>query len=113
MVNCIGWPQVKALLGPYLVLLASTVNGYEGTGRSLSLKLLQQLRSQAARSSGGSKDASSGSTVSLGSFREASLIEPIRCDAKDDEMDYYHTLKPQRLALCIGDAYLVMMWVDM
>lgn len=37
---------VKALMGPYLVFLASTINGYEGTGRSLSLKLLQQLRTQ-------------------------------------------------------------------
>jgi N-acetyltransferase 10 len=31
-------------MGPYLVFLASTINGYEGTGRSLSLKLIQQLR---------------------------------------------------------------------
>ena len=35
---------VKQLLGPYLVFLSSTVNGYEGTGRSLSLKLIHQLR---------------------------------------------------------------------
>lgn len=28
-------PLVKALLGPYLVFMASTINGYEGTGRSL------------------------------------------------------------------------------
>lgn len=41
-------PFVKAMLGPYLVFLASTINGYEGTGRSLSLKLLQQLRTQVA-----------------------------------------------------------------
>ncbi|CAG9859781.1 unnamed protein product [Phyllotreta striolata] len=40
-------PFVKAMLGPYLVFLASTINGYEGTGRSLSLKLLNQLRTQA------------------------------------------------------------------
>ncbi len=39
-------PLVKNLLGPYLVFLASTINGYEGTGRSLSLKLLDQLRKQ-------------------------------------------------------------------
>lgn len=39
--------------GPFLVFLASTINGYEGTGRSLSLKLLQQLREQ---SSGSKKD---------------------------------------------------------
>lgn len=31
---------VKNLLGPYLIFLSSTINGYEGTGRSLSLKLL-------------------------------------------------------------------------
>ncbi|VIO96799.1 Uncharacterized protein BM_BM13933 [Brugia malayi] len=45
----IPFPIVKNLIsGPYLVFLASTVSGYEGTGRSLSLKLLQQLREQAA-----------------------------------------------------------------
>ena len=33
-------------MGPYLVFLSSTVNGYEGTGRALSLKLIQQLRMQ-------------------------------------------------------------------
>ncbi|KAG2014403.1 N-acetyltransferase 10 [Coprinopsis cinerea AmutBmut pab1-1] len=37
-------PLVRRLLGPYLVFMASTINGYEGTGRSLSLKLIQQLR---------------------------------------------------------------------
>ncbi|MBW0471210.1 hypothetical protein O181_010925 [Austropuccinia psidii MF-1] len=35
---------VKNLIGPYLVFMASTINGYEGTGRSLSLKLIAQLR---------------------------------------------------------------------
>ena len=29
--------------------MASTINGYEGTGRSLSLKLLDQLRQQSSR----------------------------------------------------------------
>ncbi|GAA99312.1 uncharacterized protein L969DRAFT_93775 [Mixia osmundae IAM 14324] len=37
-------PLVRKLIGPYLVFLSSTINGYEGTGRSLSLKLIQQLR---------------------------------------------------------------------
>lgn len=41
-------PLVKSLLGPYLVFMASTVNGYEGTGRSLSLKLIQELRQKNA-----------------------------------------------------------------
>lgn len=39
-------PLVRKLLGPYLVFMASTINGYEGTGRSLSIKLIQQLREQ-------------------------------------------------------------------
>ena len=32
----------------FLVFMASTINGYEGTGRSLSLKLLDQLRKQSS-----------------------------------------------------------------
>lgn len=43
-------PTVKKLLGPYLVFISSTVNGYEGTGRALSLKLIQQLRTQQSAS---------------------------------------------------------------
>ena len=39
-------PTVKKLLGPYVTFLSSTVHGYEGTGRALSLKLLSELRSQ-------------------------------------------------------------------
>ena len=39
-------PTVKALLGQYVVFLSSTIHGYEGTGRALSLKLLNSLRQQ-------------------------------------------------------------------
>ena len=39
-------PVLKKLFGRYLVFLSSSVNGYEGTGRALSLKLLQNLRQQ-------------------------------------------------------------------
>ena len=40
-------PVVKKLMGGgHLSLLSSTIHGYEGTGRSLSLKLIQQLRVQ-------------------------------------------------------------------
>jgi len=49
-------PLVKALMGPYLVFLSSTIDGYEGTGRSLSMKLLNQLRKRSAESSSGSQD---------------------------------------------------------
>lgn len=37
---------VKKMLGPYLVFMASTINGYEGTGRSLSLKLISQIQKE-------------------------------------------------------------------
>jgi len=37
-------PLVRNLVGPYLVFTASIIDGYEGAGRSLSLKLIQQLR---------------------------------------------------------------------
>jgi N-acetyltransferase 10 len=33
-------PYVIQFFGPYCILLSSTINGYEGTGRSLSLKLI-------------------------------------------------------------------------
>ncbi|KAJ3224271.1 N-acetyltransferase 10 [Clydaea vesicula] len=55
-------PIVKKLLGPYLVFMASTINGYEGTGRSLSLKLLKQLREQAH---GGTKPTGENSDVTV------------------------------------------------
>ncbi len=44
-------PLVKSLMGPYLVFMASTVNGYEGTGRSLSLKLINDLRRRQGQAS--------------------------------------------------------------
>ncbi|KAI0032794.1 GNAT acetyltransferase 2-domain-containing protein [Vararia minispora EC-137] len=66
-------PLVKNLMGPYLVFLASTINGYEGTGRSLSLKLIQQLRASTRPSL--TKDART--------LREIKLETPIRYSAGD------------------------------
>ena len=86
-------PLVRKLMGPYLVFMASTINGYEGTGRSLSLKLIQQLREQSRGSAklNGAGDAevadrSSGKATTSGdsasgrgrSLREITLTEPIR-----------------------------------
>lgn len=84
-------PLVRKLMGPYLVFMASTINGYEGTGRSLSLKLIQQLRDQSrggakpsgdqrvANRSDGDKAADGAySSVSSRSLREITLSEPIR-----------------------------------
>lgn len=59
-------PLVRKLMGPYLIFMASTINGYEGTGRSLSLKLISQLRD------------STKSGVSGRALKEITLSEPIR-----------------------------------
>ncbi|XP_041725052.2 RNA cytidine acetyltransferase [Coregonus clupeaformis] len=75
-------PLVKKLLGPYLVFMASTINGYEGTGRSLSLKLIQQLRQQSSESQQSlSAENRSTNTARLNaarSLQEVSLHESIR-----------------------------------
>lgn len=42
-------PTVRALLGDRLTFMSSTVNGYEGTGRALSLKLIKELRDSKGR----------------------------------------------------------------
>lgn len=39
-------PLVKKMLGNHLIFMASTINGYEGTGRSLSLKLIAQIQKE-------------------------------------------------------------------
>ncbi|KAJ9615289.1 N-acetyltransferase 10 [Cladophialophora chaetospira] len=85
-------PLVRKLMGPYLVFMASTINGYEGTGRSLSLKLIQQLREQsrgiaatngadvevADKATGKSTKDNQKSYTSGRSLREITLSEPIR-----------------------------------
>lgn len=73
-------PYVKAMLGPYLIFLASTINGYEGTGRSLSLKLLQQLRTQTVGSnSHGKNDKEQNEKTLIGrQLHEMTLEESIR-----------------------------------
>lgn len=75
-------PLVKKLMGPYLVFMASTINGYEGTGRSLSLKLIQQLRQQSAESqqslSAENKNTNTARLAAARSLHEVSLHESIR-----------------------------------
>lgn len=71
-------PVVKSLLGPYLVFLSSTVNGYEGTGRSLSLKLIQQLEEQSHLPTKNVESSQSGRL-----FRKIELNEPIRYASGD------------------------------
>jgi len=90
-------PLVRNLIGPYLVFMASTVNGYEGTGRSLSLKLIQQLREstrpslakeptadQATASTSVSKKTAYKAAPKSRSLREIKLETPIRYSAGDN-----------------------------
>jgi N-acetyltransferase 10 len=42
-------PIVKKLMGNRLTFMSSTVNGYEGTGRALSLKLIKEMRDLKSR----------------------------------------------------------------
>ncbi|KAJ4970584.1 hypothetical protein NE237_003683 [Protea cynaroides] len=80
-------PVVKSLLGPYLVFLSSTVNGYEGTGRSLSLKLLQQLEEQSQMSA-----KTIGGTLSGRVFKKVELSESIRYASGDPIESWLHGL---------------------
>ena len=92
-------PLVRKLMGPYLVFMASTINGYEGTGRSLSLKLIQQLREQSRgvakimndekitdRTANSKTNDGAYSASSSRSLREITLSEPIRY-AQDDGVE--------------------------
>merc|ERR1712240_538161 len=74
-------PLVKSLLGPYLVFMASTINGYEGTGRSLSLKLLEQLRQQSATAA--KPEGQSDSAITGRNLHEVELKESIRYRSGD------------------------------
>lgn len=88
-------PVVRQLLGPYIVFLSSTVNGYEGTGRSLSLKLVKQLRRQTV-----SDDAVAGR-----SLKEITLEEPIRYALHDGIEKWLNDL----LCLdCVGDDFRIL-----
>lgn len=89
-------PLVRQLIGPYLVFMASTINGYEGTGRSLSLKLIKQLREQSrtAPANGNTETADratgkasiSEDIQAARKLREITLAEPIRY-AKGDPVE--------------------------
>ncbi|KAK4232017.1 hypothetical protein QBC38DRAFT_506406 [Podospora fimiseda] len=97
-------PLVKKLMGPYLVFMASTISGYEGTGRSLSLKLIKQLREQSMsgmnpngagavevdRSSG--KATKESTAVGGRSLKEITLSEPIRYAQGDNVENWLNTL---------------------
>ncbi|KAK5661721.1 hypothetical protein OQA88_9821 [Cercophora sp. LCS_1] len=97
-------PLVRRLMGPYLVFMASTISGYEGTGRSLSLKLIKQLREQsragvsAAGDGAVEVDRSSGKATNdsaiqgARSLKEITLSEPIRYAQGDSVEKWLNTL---------------------
>ncbi|KAK7961860.1 GNAT acetyltransferase 2 domain-containing protein [Apiospora aurea] len=97
-------PVVRKLMGPYLVFMASTINGYEGTGRSLSLKLIKQLREQsravatssstevADRSSGKASKSEHQEAIGGRSLREITLATPIRYAQGDPTEKWLNTL---------------------
>lgn len=78
-------PIIKSFFGPYLTFLASTINGYEGTGRSLSFKLLKQLKTP---------DTNDGFLNQIGKrFVELTIDESIRYSPNDEiEKWLYHLL---------------------
>ncbi|RNF02567.1 nat10 protein [Trypanosoma rangeli] len=77
-------PVVKQMLGPYLVFLSSTVSGYEGTGRSLSMKLVADMRKHCGSDSGtGATTAAAGNSDDRRFLREIALTDPIRYGPND------------------------------
>ncbi|CAA0187436.1 putative tRNA(Met) cytidine acetyltransferase [Arabidopsis thaliana] len=89
-------PVVKSLLGPYLVFLSSTVSGYEGTGRSLSLKLLQQLEEQSRAPVTGVEGSLSGCL-----FKKIELSESIRYASGDPIESWLNGLLCLDVANCL------------
>ncbi|KAM7535208.1 hypothetical protein Aperf_G00000091521 [Anoplocephala perfoliata] len=96
-------PTVRQMInGPKLVFMASTINGYEGTGRSLSVKLIEQLRNECQKvdalpKSDASKDSTNvGKGLQLMSkgrlLYEISLKEAIRYANGDPVEDWLNGL---------------------
>lgn len=83
-------PHIKRMLGTNLIFMASTVSGYEGTGRSLSLKLFNELRTKSKNEN-------------LFLFKELQLCDPIRY-ASDDPIENWlnETLHLNSVPLSIG-----------
>ncbi|KAF7456355.1 RNA cytidine acetyltransferase [Cryptosporidium felis] len=78
-------PIVKRFLGNHLFIFSSTINGYEGTGRALSLKLINDLKKKSSISIPMSVNSAnlSSTTEGVSSFSELSLEEPIRYGRND------------------------------
>ncbi|KAH8740787.1 hypothetical protein FG386_002749 [Cryptosporidium ryanae] len=81
-------PIVKKFLGNHLFIFSSTINGYEGTGRALSLKLINDLKKKSMDSVSNSNSLSSNSSL----FTELTLEEPIRYGRNDPIENWLHSL---------------------
>ncbi|KAJ1856334.1 N-acetyltransferase 10 [Coemansia sp. RSA 720] len=108
-------PLVRKLMGPYLVFMASTINGYEGTGRSLSLKLIQQLREQSRGTVSGKAEAGAGGR----SLKEVTLEEPIRYSSNDSTEQWLNrllcldaTMTPKASSGCPHPSECELYWVN-
>lgn len=91
-------PIVKNFLTSQLVFLSSTINGYEGTGRSLSLKLLEQLRKNTANATKHDQ------LISSRLVDELTLSEPIRYKENDPVERWLTNL------LCLDATILDLPW---
>eukprot|EP01065_Artemidia_motanka_P026716 TRINITY_DN31976_c0_g1_i1.p1 TRINITY_DN31976_c0_g1~~TRINITY_DN31976_c0_g1_i1.p1 ORF type:complete len:1004 (+),score=316.22 TRINITY_DN31976_c0_g1_i1:56-3013(+) len=74
-------PLLRQLMGPYLIFLSSTVTGYEGTGRALSLKLFSDLRKQSRVRDGGGTGRG---------LKELQLEQPCRYGSGDPLESWLH-----------------------
>ncbi|KAJ2385809.1 N-acetyltransferase 10, partial [Coemansia sp. RSA 2611] len=111
-------PLVKKLMGPYLVFMASTINGYEGTGRSLSLKLIQQLREQ-SRGFVSGITAGGGASAGARTLKEVALEEPIRYALGDGTEQWLNkllcldaTIAPKTVGGCPHPSTCELYWVN-
>ncbi|KAF0992198.1 hypothetical protein HZS_3122 [Henneguya salminicola] len=82
-------PYVKKLVGSHLLILSSTVNGYEGTGRSLSLKLIKELREGSLNNP---QHPSAGPKFQYSYLTELKLTESIRYAGGDPVEDWLNKL---------------------
>lgn len=85
--------QVKALLGPYLVFISSTVNGYEGTGRALSLKLIEQLRHRCASGSTAGETADGARTLHE-VWPSHGIYNPLNCSLRLAHRSHHRSPEP-------------------
>lgn len=88
-------PMQSSMFGNYTTFISSTVNGYEGTGRALTVKLLRRLRENYNTSVSNATDnikINDSSQTSVRSLVELSLNEPIRYSAGDSVEEWLNKL---------------------